>query len=160
MRKIVSLFLIILLLCNYSVCFSESNSTLIENTVKNFSTYFKNPSSVELFQYFDPTGEESVVVACLMDISAQNSFGGTTTDTYFMVISKESEKFSAIAFDGIVTHFDELRDKNTVFAMILTLEHEGGEFVANQLNLDRETAAVLLRIIYDYYYKTEGSSQK
>lgn len=153
MKKIVSLFLATFLLCNCAVVFAEDNSTLIEKTVKGFSTYFKNPSSVELFQYFDPTSEDSVMVFCLMDISAQNSYGGTTTDTYFVVINKENEKFSAIAFDGIVTHFNELRDKNAVFAMILTLEHDGGEFVANQLNLDRETAALLMRLIYEHYYK-------
>lgn len=153
MKKVLSLFLVALLLCSWTLGLTEGNSELIEKTVKSLSTYFKNPSSVELFQYFDPTGEESIFVVCLMDISAQNSFGGTTTDTYFVVINKENEKFSAIAFDGIVTHFDELRDKNSVFAMVLTLEHEGGEFVANQLNLDRETAALLLRIIYEHYYK-------
>lgn len=153
MKRYLSILLVMLIVFNCSIGFSESNNTLIENTVKGLSTYFKNPSSVELFQYFDPTGEDSSLVTCLMDISAQNSFGGVTTDTYFVVINRENEKFTAFAFDGIVTHFDEVRYKNKVFATILTLEDGVGDFVANQLNIDCRTMAKLLRIIYEHYYK-------
>lgn len=132
---------------------STSNASLIEKTVEKFSMYFNNPSSVKLIQYFDPTGEESEIVFCLMDISAQNSFGGTTTATYLVVINRSNGKFSAFSFDEVVTHFDELRYKNEVFAIILSLEHGSGSFVVNQLNMDCETCAVLLRFIYNQYYE-------
>lgn len=52
-----------------------------------------------------------------MDISAQNGFGGTTTDTNLVIYSPDVEKVSAIAFDGTFTlvkakHIDifEIRD--------------------------------------------------
>ena len=87
-----------------------------------------------------------------MDITAENSFGGKRTDSYFAIYDKTTGKFSAISFDGIVTHRNDLADKNKMYAMILKIRDGGGQFITYQLDISRSTFADYLEALYHAYY--------
>ena len=132
---------------------SENTEDYIAACFQELSTYLKNPSSAQLIRNSNITSKDQRYELILMDISASNSFGGMLTDSYFIICNRTNKMISAISFEGTVSHFNDIIEKNKMYARILTLQDGVGGFISNQCSLRLSDAARYLYEFYDSFYK-------
>ena len=164
MKKFFSIILAISIFISCGICYADNDSSANDKAreyyydigvcVAKLSTYFKNPKSVEMVQYYGAEGKEGIPYNFfLVDISAENSFGGTTTDSYFIILEKDGGRFSSFAFSGVISDPEDLRAANRMYASVLSFKEGVGDFVVNQLKLSRSDFAMYMEAFYQIHYK-------
>ena len=132
----------------------ESAANHINICLGKLASYFKNPSSAELIQYYSANVTNSNYILYFMDISGQNSFGGTVSSSYFIVYDTSNSKMSAVSFDRVISHQYDIRDANEMYSKYVTFRDIiGNYFLTNELKLSNEEFAEYIYAFYKMFYK-------
>ncbi len=134
---------------------SGNNEETVENRCfRTISSLLKNPSSAKLGTCVVATDNSNKKTYLLLNISAQNSFGGTVEESYFVVYDDEKAKMSVVSFDGSVNNPASMKHKNKMYAIILYLK-EGiiKNVLLNELNLSSKDIAYYMNIFYKSFYQ-------
>lgn len=129
---------------------SEEEALYVFLSLMNSSAIPQTSAPIQSFRASIPNKD---YIIYMLDISVDGSLNEKTAKSYFIIYDPTSTSISAISFDKVITHFDEIADKNTVYARYLTLDDGIGDYVINQLTMDKRVFGAYLKAFYDVYYK-------